>query len=76
MINYQGRGHFYYTGHHVFELTLKIAKVKKNLLLKIYLDFFGYDPEIGRHVPLIFGVLSIPLVGILSYQIAKNNSFL
>jgi len=46
------------------------------LLLKIYLDFFGYDPEIGRHVPLIFGVLSIPLVGILSYQVAKNNSFL
>ena len=46
------------------------------LLLKIYLEFFGYDPEIGRHVPLIFGVLSIPLVGILSYQVAKNNSFL
>ena len=46
------------------------------LLLKIYLEFFGYDPEIGRHVPLIFGVLSILLVGILSYQVAKNNSFL
>jgi len=46
------------------------------LFLKIYLKFFGYDPEIGRHVPFIFGVLSIPLVGILSYQVAKNNSFL
>ena len=46
------------------------------LFLKIYLKFFGYDSEIGRHVPLIFGVLSIPLVGILSYQVAKNNSFL
>jgi hypothetical protein len=46
------------------------------LFLKIYLEFFGYDPEIGRHVPFIFGVLSIPLVGILSYQVAKNNSFL
>ena len=46
------------------------------LLLKIYLNFFGYDPEIGRHVPLIFGVLSIPLIGILSYQVAKNNSLL
>ena len=46
------------------------------LLLKIYLKIFGYDPEIGRHVPLIFGVLSIPLAGILSYQVAKNNSFL
>ena len=46
------------------------------LFLKIYLKFFGYDPEIGRHVPFIFGVLSIPLVGFLSYQVAKNNSFL
>ena len=27
-------------------------------------------------MPLIFGVLSIPLVGILSYQVEKNNSFL
>jgi len=46
------------------------------LLLKIYLKIFGYDPEIGRYVPLFFGVVSIPLVGILSYQVAKNNSFL
>ena len=45
------------------------------LLLKIYLRIFGYDPEIGRHVPLIFGVLSIPLIGILSYQVTKNDSF-
>ena len=46
------------------------------LLLKIYLKIFGYDPEIGRHVPFIFGVLSIPFLGILSYQVSKNNSFL
>ena len=46
------------------------------LFLKIYLKFFGYDPEIGRHVPLFFGVLLIPFIGVLSYQIAKNNSFL
>jgi hypothetical protein len=46
------------------------------LFLKIYLKFFGYDPEIGRHVPFIFGALSIPLVGILSYQVVNNNSFL
>ena len=46
------------------------------LFLKIYLKFFGYDPEIGRHVPLFFGVLLIPFIGILSYQVAKNNSFL
>ena len=42
------------------------------ILLKIYLKTFGYDPEIGRQVPLFFGVLSIPLVGILSYQVSKN----
>ena len=46
------------------------------LFLKIYLKFFGYDPEIGRHVPLFFGVLLIPFIGVLSYQVAKNNSFL
>ncbi len=46
------------------------------LFLKIYLKFFGYDPEIGRHVPFFFGVLLIPFIGILSYQVAKNNSFL
>ena len=46
------------------------------LLLKIYLKIFGYYPEIGRQVPFLFGVLSIPLAGILSYQVSKNNSFL
>ena len=47
-----------------------------NLFLKKYLDLFSYDPEIGRHVPFFFGVLSIPFLGILSYQVTKNNSFL
>jgi hypothetical protein len=47
-----------------------------DLFLKKYLDLFSHDPEIGRHVPFIFGVLSIPFLGILSYQVAKNNSFL
>ncbi len=47
-----------------------------NLFLKKYLGLFGYEPEIGRHVPLFFGLLSIPFLGILSHQVAKNNSFL
>ena len=47
-----------------------------DLFLKKYLEFFSYDPEIGRHVPLFFGILSIPFLGILSYQVSKNNSFL
>ena len=45
-------------------------------LLKVYFKIFGYVPELGRYVPLFFGVLSIPLLGILSYQIKKDNSFL
>ena len=46
------------------------------LLLKVYFKIFGYEPEIGRQLPVIFGVLSIPLMGILSYQVSKDNSFL
>ena len=47
-----------------------------DLILRKYLTFFSYEPEYGRHVPLIFGALSIPLLGILSHQISKNNSYL
>jgi len=47
-----------------------------DLILKKYFDFFSYTPGIGRHVPLIFGILSIPLLGVLSYEVSKNNSFL
>ena len=47
-----------------------------DLILKRYLQFFSYEPEFGRHVSLFFGVLSIPLLGFLSHQISKNNSFL
>ena len=47
-----------------------------DLILKKYLGFISYKPEIGRHVPLFFGILSIPLLGLLSNQISKNNSFL
>ena len=44
--------------------------------LKNYYKLFGYDSEIGRYVPFFFGVLSIPILGILSWQIKKNNSYL
>ena len=47
-----------------------------DLFLKKYLDFFSYEPEFGRHVPVFFGILSIPLLGFLSHQISKDNSFL
>ena len=66
-------------------LSLKDTFIRSNhfhtppifdLFLKKYLEFFSYDPEIGRHVPLFFGILSILFLGILSFQVSKNNSFL
>ena len=45
------------------------------LFLKIYLKIFGYEPEIGRQIPFLFGILSIPLLGILSYQVSKKILF-
>ena len=47
-----------------------------HFILKNYYQLFGYNPELGRYVPFFFGALSIPLLGILSYQIKKNNSYL
>ena len=55
---------------------LEQSPILFDLILKKYLQFFSYDSEIGRHVPLIFGVLSIPLLGVLAYQVSGNNSFL
>ena len=55
---------------------IETSPVLFDLVLKQYLKFFIYEPEFGRHVPLFFGVLSIPLLGLLSHQISKNNSFL
>ena len=47
-----------------------------DLFLKKHLEFFNYDPKFARYLPLIFGILSIPLLGILANQVSKNNSFL
>ena len=47
-----------------------------NILLKYYFKLFNYSPEVGRFFPLIFGVLSIPLIGYLSYQFDKSKSYL
>ena len=45
-------------------------------ILKMYFKIFGYTPEMGRYLPLFFGIISIPFIGILSYQVKKGNSFL
>ena len=52
------------------------APILFDLFLREYFALFSYEPEYGRYVPLFFGVLSIPFLGILSHQISKNNSFL
>ena len=38
-----------------------------NFTTKYFFYFFGYSPEIGRYLPFIFSVLSIPLLSYLSY---------
>ena len=47
-----------------------------NLILKTFFYVLGYDPSVGRILPLIFGVLSIPALSYLSFQINNNKSFL
>jgi uncharacterized membrane protein len=45
------------------------------ILLRIFFKLFGYNPEIGRILPMVFNILSIPAIGILAYQIKKNNGY-
>ena len=47
-----------------------------NLILKFYLNFVGYDPHLARFLPLFFGSVSLIMIGIISYQIKNDNSFL
>ena len=47
-----------------------------NLFLKYFLIVFGYDPEIARYLPLICGVLFLIIIGPITYQVKKDNTFL
>tara|TARA_B100001057_G_scaffold82360_1_gene77910 strand:- start:353 stop:1780 length:1428 start_codon:yes stop_codon:yes gene_type:complete len=47
-----------------------------NLILKKFFELFGYDPDIGRILTVFIGVLSIPALCYLTYQIKKNNGFI
>ena len=47
-----------------------------NLILKSFMSYTSYDPETSRIMPLIFGVVSVGLIGILSYQIRSDQSFI
>ena len=47
-----------------------------NLLLKIFFSLFSYDPQLGRYLPFIFGLLSIPALSYLTYEIKQDKSYL
>ena len=47
-----------------------------DLILKFFFIVFGYEPKLGRFVSLLFGILSIPFLCYLSYQIDKNKNYL
>jgi len=47
-----------------------------NLVLKYFLDIFGYNPETARYLPLIFGSLFLLVIGPIAYQVKKDNTFL
>ena len=47
-----------------------------NLILKIFFSLSNYDPQIGRYLPFVFGLLSIPALSYLTYQIKQNKSYL
>ncbi len=47
-----------------------------DLILKYFFSIFNYDPYTGRYLTFIIGILSIPLLAFLSYEIKKNYSFL
>ena len=46
------------------------------LILKSFFNIFGYDPFVGRYIPLIFGVLSIPAIGYLSYLLSNKKNYI
>tara|TARA_Y100000591_G_scaffold264096_1_gene237430 strand:- start:527 stop:1948 length:1422 start_codon:yes stop_codon:yes gene_type:complete len=47
-----------------------------NLFLKILFSLSNYDPQVGRYLPFFFGLLSIPALSYLTYQIKQNKSYL
>ncbi len=47
-----------------------------NLVLKYFLEIAGYNPEIARFLPLIFGSLFLLIIGSITNQVKKDNTFL
>jgi len=47
-----------------------------NLILKGYFNVFGYNPDIGRILTAVFGVIAIPALTYLNFKITKNYGFI
>ena len=47
-----------------------------NLILKNFFNLVGYNPDLSRYLSLVFGALSFIVIGQISYQEKKDNSFL
>ena len=44
-----------------------------HFIMKFYYKIVNYSPENGRYVSLLFGIIAIPLIGILLKQVNNNN---
>tara|TARA_B100001057_G_C22821208_1_gene939509 strand:+ start:14 stop:1405 length:1392 start_codon:yes stop_codon:yes gene_type:complete len=47
-----------------------------NIILKNFLNLVGYNPELSRYLPFVFGALSFFVIGQITYQEKKDNSFI
>ncbi len=47
-----------------------------NIILKNFLSIVGYNPELSRYLPFIFGALSFFVISQISYQEKKDKSFI
>src|SRR5210317_199524 len=65
-----------------FEETISLSKnldngtsIVFNLILKNYFNLFVYNPDIGRFLTVIFGIISILALAFLNFKISKNNGY-
>jgi len=65
-----------------FEETISLSKnldngtsIVFNLILKNYFNLFGYNPDIGRFLTVIFGIISILALAFLNFKMSKNNGY-
>ena len=50
------------------------SQIVFTIILKFFFKIFGYDPDISRLVSILFGILTFPLLLVLSKKILNNNS--